>query len=412
MKLSIITPSHRLKYIHELYDSIKKQTYDNWEWLIYLNGGLVKDDLPDEILKDPKVVVHVYTGDNKNVGFIKNAAFMLGSGEALLEVDHDDILTPDCLEEVAKAFEDPEIGFVFSDNAKLDDSFKPYSQYWGWTHKTFEWEGKKLYSMDSFEANGGSISMIYYAPDHIRAWRKSVYVQVGGHNQDLSILDDQELMMRTYMESKFKHIPKTLYVYRIHGDNTWLERNKPIQDGTREMFRNWQQKLAERDADLMGLRKIDLGGGSSGLTGYETMNYRDADIITDLNEPWPLEDDSVWVINASHSLNKIKDKQFAMQELHRVLAPGGWAFIEIPSTDGRGAFQDPTHVSYWNENSFLYYTRRAQASFIQNSSIRFQDRLLETGYFQKWMEDMKVPCTRAWLRALKGDIRIPGAIQI
>lgn len=412
MKLSIITPSHRLKYIQELYDSIKKQTYDNWEWLIYLNGGLVKDDLPDEILKDPKVVVHVYTGDNTNIGFIKNAAFTLGSGDALLEVDHDDILTPDCLEEVAKAFEDPEIGFVFSDNAKLDDSFKPYSQYWGWTYKTFEWEGKKLYSMDSFEANAGSISMIYYAPDHIRAWRKSVYVQIGGHNKDLSILDDQELIMRTYMESKFKHIPKTLYIYRIHGGNTWIERNKPIQDGTREMFRKWQQKLAERDADLMGLRKIDLGGGFNGLSGYETMNYRDADIITDLNEPWPLEDDSVWVINASHSLNKIKDKQFAMQELHRVLAPGGWAFIEIPSTDGRGAFQDPTHVSYWNENSFLYYTRRAQASFIQNSSIRFQDRLLETGYFQKWMEDMKAPCTRAWLRALKGDIRIPGAIQI
>ena len=27
-----------------------------------------------------------------------------------------------------------------------------------------------------------------------------------------------------------------------------------------------------------------------------------------------------------------------------------------PSTDGRGAYQDPTHVAFYNENSFWYYT--------------------------------------------------------
>ncbi len=30
--------------------------------------------------------------------------------------------------------------------------------------------------------------------------------------------------------------------------------------------------------------------------------------------------------------------------------------ILVPSTDGRGAFQDPTHVSFWNINSFMYYS--------------------------------------------------------
>jgi hypothetical protein len=101
-----------------------------------------------------------------------------------------------------------------------------------------------------------------------------------------------------------------------------------------------------------------------------------------------------------------------MSEIHRVLADGGWVFIEVPSTDGRGAFQDPTHVTYWNENSFLYYTRSAQARFIYNDSIKFQDRLLETGFFDPWMEEMNIPCTRAWLRAIKSDARIPGQVQI
>jgi hypothetical protein len=45
-----------------------------------------------------------------------------------------------------------------------------------------------------------------------------------------------------------------------------------------------------------------------------------------------------------------------MNELYRVLADHGVAEIIVPSTDGPGAFQDPTHRSFWNRNSFRYYT--------------------------------------------------------
>ena len=38
MKLSIITPTHKLTYIHELYESIKNQTYSDWEWVLYLKA--------------------------------------------------------------------------------------------------------------------------------------------------------------------------------------------------------------------------------------------------------------------------------------------------------------------------------------------------------------------------------------
>jgi hypothetical protein len=39
----------------------------------------------------------------------------------------------------------------------------------------------------------------------------------------------------------------------------------------------------------------------------------------------------------------------------RVLKRGGVADIIVPSTAGPGAFQDPTHVSFWNERSFMYF---------------------------------------------------------
>jgi predicted SAM-dependent methyltransferase len=44
-----------------------------------------------------------------------------------------------------------------------------------------------------------------------------------------------------------------------------------------------------------------------------------------------------------------------MEEAYRVLKPGGRLDCTIPSTEGRGWAQDPTHVSYWNENSVLYF---------------------------------------------------------
>ena len=56
-KFSIITPEHQANnpYLLELYDSIKSQTYENWEWVIYLNGNCKEKDIT-EIIKNNKKV--------------------------------------------------------------------------------------------------------------------------------------------------------------------------------------------------------------------------------------------------------------------------------------------------------------------------------------------------------------------
>jgi glycosyltransferase involved in cell wall biosynthesis len=407
MKFSLITPTHKPTYILELYESIKAQTYSNWEWIIYLNGGITIKDLPTEISSDLKVKIYEDTKCDlsANVGYQKNKAFHLGTGDILVEVDHDDILTPDCLDELLKGYEDPEIGFVYSDDAILADNFQPFNPSGGWTWDWFEWNGKKLLTHHSFPPTGAAMGMIYYAPDHVRSWRRIVYTEVGGHDVNLSILDDQDLMIRTYMVTKFKHIPKVLYIYRVHGDNTWIERNEAIQKGTWEMFNLWQQRLAERDADLKGLRKIDIGGGLYPKEGYESVDIKNGDITADLNERWPFADGEIGVIHASHVIEHLNDKHHSMSEIHRVLADGGWAFIEVPSTDGRGAWQDPTHVSFWNQNSFWYYTRQQQMDYIYNKDIKFQARDLQTAYPNQFFADNNIYVTRAWLRAVKGNDR-------
>jgi SAM-dependent methyltransferase len=179
------------------------------------------------------------------------------------------------------------------------------------------------------------------------------------------------------------------------------------------LFNQYTRQLAERDAELNGLLKVDIGGGLNPYPGYFTVDLRDtANLQADLNNGIPLPDNSVGVLNASHIIEHLHDKTKIMAEIHRVLAHGGWAFIDVPSTDGRGAFQDPTHVSYWNENSFLYYTDSYLANFIDNTSIRFQEYRKETYYPNDWLKSLNVLVTTAWLVAIKDGPRLPGILKI
>jgi glycosyltransferase involved in cell wall biosynthesis len=419
LKYSLITPEHNpgnIPFLMELYDSIKSQTYENWEWIIFINGNFTRNHVPESIISDIRVKICEAKTKSSNIGAIKNEAFNCGTGDILVECDHDDILTNDCLEELNKVFQDDTVGFVYSDNAVLHmkDEFQPYDASFGWSFRMFEWKGKQLYAMNSFSPTSHSLGYIWYAPDHVRAWRTSVYKKIGGHNIELSICDDHELCIRTYLETNMVRIPKVLYIYRITGENTWLERNEAIQLKTVELFNQYAQRLAERDADLRGLMKVDIGGGLNPYPGYTTVDLRkDADIVCDLNDGIPLLDNSVGVLNASHILEHLTNKEKIMSEIHRVLAPGGWAFIEVPSTDGRGAFQDPTHVSYWNENSFLYYTNGYLANFIDNTDIKFQEYRRETWFPNDWLKSINVCVTSAWLVAIKPEmIRLPGPLNI
>jgi len=418
MKFSIITPVHKYhEHLLELYDSIKAQTYSNWEWVLYLNGDCKIDMLPTKIRTNNKVKIYTdYSEDGKMeidgkkvgvIGYYKNKAFFKATGDILCEVDHDDLITSDCLEELNKAYKNSDIGFVYSDSVAYQDNFVPFNPEHGWSSYKYNFRDKDYTVMESWKPTSHSLAFIWYAPDHIRSWRKNVYEEVGGHNVKLNICDDHDLLIRTYLKTKMFQIKKPLYIYRIHGDNTWLERQDAIQLKTVELYHEYGYELAEKDADDRGLLKVDLGGGLNPRNGYTTIDQTNADINCNLNEGIPLDDNSVGVLNASHVLEHLKDPIKSMREIHRVLAHGGWAMIEVPSTDGRGAFQDPTHVSFWNEHSFWYYTNRDKAFFIRNEDIRFQTYRLNT-----WEMAPHIPVVTAWLVAIKDEERFPGILGI
>ena len=95
----------------------------------------------------------------------------------------------------------------------------------------------------------------------------------------------------------------------------------------------------------------------SGWINVDIEPHDGVDLCTDLNALWPWADNSIDYIRAYDIVEHLTSPIHTMNEAWRVLKPFGAMEILVPSTDGRGAFQDPTHVSFWNANTFAYFTR-------------------------------------------------------
>lgn len=81
-----------------------------------------------------------------------------------------------------------------------------------------------------------------------------------------------------------------------------------------------------------------------------------ADEIADLEQCWPWATSSVDEVVAHDIFEHLPDRIHTMNELWRVLRPGGKATIEVPSASkGAGFAQDPTHKTAWCMNSFQYF---------------------------------------------------------
>ena len=85
-KFSIITPTHKNSdFLLELYESINKQSYSNWEWILYLNGDCNNNLIDEKILEDKRVFIYDSKRKFRNIGEVKHNAFKLGKGDILVD---------------------------------------------------------------------------------------------------------------------------------------------------------------------------------------------------------------------------------------------------------------------------------------------------------------------------------------
>jgi len=203
-KISIIMPVYNppLEFLKAAIESVINQLYGNWELCIADDcspNPQVKRLINSYTLKDNRIKA-VYRQENGHISACSNSALELVTGDYVFCLDHDDLITANCVYEVVKRINDhPDDQIIYSDEDKIDDDgifstpyFKP------------DWAPDNLMAKNYIT--------------HITVYKKQLIDALGGYRLGFEGSQDYDLVLRgTEIAGKnIGHIPKVLYHWRIH----------------------------------------------------------------------------------------------------------------------------------------------------------------------------------------------------
>jgi glycosyltransferase involved in cell wall biosynthesis len=124
--VSVIIPTYnRGALIAETIDSVRAQTYRNWELIIVDDGS---DDDTEKIIADfhDERLHFIKCGRTGIVGQLKNTGIKKSSGELIAFLDSDDLWSNDKVEKQLNAFkENPEAGFCLTNGFNFREKNEP-----------------------------------------------------------------------------------------------------------------------------------------------------------------------------------------------------------------------------------------------------------------------------------------------
>ena len=206
--ISIVVPAYLTpeRFLRQMLDSLLAQTYENWE-LCLANGSPEDPDMQTVLKSYAEMDRRIRYQDLKeNLGIAENtnAAFAMAKGDFIALLDHDDLLAPNALYEIAAALEEhPEADVIYTDEDKvttdLSEHFQPHL--------------KPDFNPDLLRSNN------YIC--HFLVVKKTMLEKVGDFNPCYDGAQDYELVLRlTEQTDAIYHIRKILYHWRIHSGST------------------------------------------------------------------------------------------------------------------------------------------------------------------------------------------------
>jgi predicted SAM-dependent methyltransferase len=118
-------------------------------------------------------------------------------------------------------------------------------------------------------------------------------------------------------------------------------------------------------AKLINELRLDLACGQSKTEGFFGLDIYPGDgtdpnrAMVDLEQfPWPVESNSAEEIVCNHYVEHTPDLMKFMNEVYRILKPGGKIKVVCPYYNSVRCWQDPTHKRAISEASFLYFNKQ------------------------------------------------------
>lgn len=209
--ISVLMPVYEtpVDLLRQAIESVRRQVYDNWELCIADDCSSkpeVRALLEDLAAADPRIKL-VFRERNGGISEATNSAFGPASGDWIALLDHDDLLAPDALAEVAlRLAERPDAEIVYSDEDKVDAKGRRYEPYF-----KPEFSRELLRSQNYF--------------NHLTVHRAANIRAIGGWRPAFDGSQDYDLNLRIVERidpATIVHIPKVLYHWRATGGSTAL----------------------------------------------------------------------------------------------------------------------------------------------------------------------------------------------
>lgn len=238
--VSIVVPLYHtpLPYLEELVESVRKQTYGNWQ--LCLADGSEDDKVRDYIRKHygrEKRVTYKKLKKNGGISWNTNGAIALARGEFLMLCDHDDTLEPDALFEIVKAVnENPRADVLYTDEDKVSMDGQHY----------FDPNFKPDFNLFRLRENN------YIC--HIFVVRRSAAEKAGFLRTEFDGAQDYDFIFRCCEQAReIVHIPRVLYHWRCHMESTAADpssKTYAYEAGRRAVEEHYQRTGTEAAVEM------------------------------------------------------------------------------------------------------------------------------------------------------------------
>ena len=225
-RYSFITPLYNtnIKYFKQAYESLKQQAINNWEWILLDDSPETIEEINNIAAQDCRLFYYrISPVSNGNIGLVKHHAFMLSHGQWLIELDHDDYVTPNFLLQLEKAISaHTDAGFIYSPTISINSNNKYITNQFNGDFAFGYGVCDEHYGIAYHynDMNEATLMHIVGVPNHVRCWRRDVYFHVNGHNQYIRACDDYELILKTFLVTRFTRISEPIYVQRFYDNNS------------------------------------------------------------------------------------------------------------------------------------------------------------------------------------------------
>lgn len=218
---SILVPAYETdaRFLRQMIESVMVQTYARWE-LIIADASKTEavETVVHEYLKEDGRIIYTRLADNRGISHNTNEALALAKGDYIGLLDHDDVLTPDALHEMALRIEVAEQGgtqlqLLYSDEDKCDTDMQHY----------YEPHFKEEFNLDLILSNNYICHFLVMKAELMKNVR--FQPDYDGAQDYKLVLDAVAAMIReagdTFApERQTAHIPKVLYHWRCHTGST------------------------------------------------------------------------------------------------------------------------------------------------------------------------------------------------